>query len=221
MNIDPRYVSAVIVTRGNEDLTPILESLIFDDVVVLDNSRQPVDLMTYGIVEGIARAKHEVIWSQDDDIIHTPENQRAILSAYTPGVLTGCMWAEWSDGAAAQGIEGGYSDLVFYGSGAVYHRDVPTLATSRYLDRYPFDDFFLLWASCAIGVLAPTRQLDIRFDALPCAEYEYRMCNLPNAVEEKAEMIRRARAVRDAKPDAHAFYLAEVAAGRYEEHRYL
>jgi hypothetical protein len=50
------------------------------------------------------------------------------------------------------------------------------------------------------------------------------MCDLPNAVALKTEAIRRARQVRDMariKPDAHAHYLAEVAAGHVSEHRYL
>jgi hypothetical protein len=214
-------VSAVIVTRGNVDLTPVLDSLIFDDCVVFDNSREPVDMKTYGRVIALGSARYPVVWSQDDDIIHTAENQRAIVAAYQPGVLTGCMWPEWSDGAKAQGIEDGYDDLVFAGSGSVYDADLPIQAVSRYLDHYPYDDFFLLWADTIIGVLSPSRQLDIRFDALPDAEAEYRMCNLPNAVEEKTEAIRRAREIRDAKVDAHRHYLAEFAAGHVREHRYL
>lgn len=34
-------VVACIVTRGDVDLTPILDSLIFEDVVVWDNSIRP------------------------------------------------------------------------------------------------------------------------------------------------------------------------------------
>jgi hypothetical protein len=224
--IDPSQVSAVIVTRGNVDLTPVLDSLIFDECIVWDNSAERFDAKTYGRVLALARAKHPVIWSQDDDIVHSAENQRRILAEYRPGVLTGCMWQEWSDGAKAQGIENGYDDLVFAGSGAVYDSRIPAAAAARYLEHYPLDDFFLLWADTIIGILAPNRQLDIRFDALPCAEDDYRMCNLPDAVEQKTEAIRRARGVRDRvqiprKPDAHDFYLAELEAGRQSEHRYL
>jgi hypothetical protein len=202
----------VIVTRGNTDLTAVLNSLIFDDVVVWDNSAEPEDSMTYGRVLALERTKHSIIYSQDDDIIHTPENQQRIFHAYQPGVLTGCMWSEWSDGAKAQGIQYGYDDLVFAGSGSVYHRTVPTLATTRYLTHYPMDDFFLLWADTIIGILAPTQQLNIQFDALPEAEADYRMCNLPNAVEQKTEAIRRARAIRDRKMPYHEVRLAAAAA---------
>lgn len=217
----PDQVTAVIVTKGNVDLTPVVDALIFDDIVVFDNSREDEDQMTYGRVLAAARARYGVVYSQDDDIVHTHANQLRILDAYRSGVLTGCMWQEWSDGARAQGIEHGYDDLVFAGSGSVYDRALPSEAAARYLEYYPLDDFFRLWADTIIGILAPNQQLDVRFDALPCAEDPDRMCNLPDSIALKTEAIRRAREVRDRKPDAHQHYLHEVTSGVYSEHRYL
>lgn len=201
-------VSAVIVTRGNMPLAPVISSLEqFDEIVIWDNSVEE-NLMTYGRVAALERCSNEIVYSQDDDITHSPENLRAILDAYQPGVLTGCMWREWSDGARAQGIQNGYDDLVFPGSGSVYHRITPYAAADRYLAHHPADDFFLLWADTIIGILAPTQQLDIRFEALPEAEADYRMCNLPDAVEQKTEAIRRAREIRDRKPSGREVRLA-------------
>lgn len=179
------------------DLQPILDSLIFDDVVIWDNSQQQVDEMTFGRVLGLEWAKHDVVYSQDDDIVHPPENQLRILSEYEPGVLTGCMWREWSDGALRQGIPNGYDDLVFAGSGSVYDKDIPRIATAKYLEHFPFDDFFRLWADTIIGILAPNKQIDLKFLELPEADAEYRMAHLPDAATWKAEAIRRARLVRD------------------------
>lgn len=187
----------MIVTRGDVDLGPVLKSLIFEDVVVWDNSKREVDVMTYGRRLAIAKAKNSIIYSQDDDIVHSKKNQRKILSEYEPGVLTGCMWDAWSQGARDQGIARGYDDLVFAGSGSVYDANVPGDAVSRYLEWWPADDFFFLWADTIIGVLAPTKQIDVRFTALPCAENDNRMCNLPNAVLQKKEAISRARKIRD------------------------
>lgn len=210
--LTPSQVSAVIVTRGNTELAPVIASLEqFDEIVIWDNSIED-NQMTYGRVCGLARCRHDIVYSQDDDIIHTPENQRRILDAYQPEVLTGCMWPEWSDGARAQGIEHGYDDLVFAGSGSVYDIAVPFTAVARYLYHYPADDFFRLWADTIIGILAPTKQLDIRFHALPEAEDDYRMCNLPDAVEQKTEAIRRAREIRDRKVPYHEVRLAAATA---------
>lgn len=193
----PSDVSAVIVTKGDVDLEPVLESLIFDEVIVYDNSRE-TDAMTHGRVYGALRARHEVIYSQDDDVVHTPANQELILAAYEPGVLTGCMWPEWSDGARRQGIENGYDDLVFPGSGSICDRDVWLEAVALYLERWPRDSFFDLWSDTIIGVIAPTKQLDVRFEALPWAEAPGRMANMPDGVALKTEAIRRAREIREA-----------------------
>ena len=194
--LTPDHVTAVIVTRGDVDLTPVLNSLIFSDVVIWDNSREQ-DMKTWGRYAGLSRAKNKIFYSQDDDIIHTPENQIRIVAEYQLGVLTGCMWPEWSAGAKAQGIEKGYDDLVFPGSGSVWDRATVHAAIDKYLEHFPIDDFFALWADTIVGVIAPTRQLDLRFAALPCAEDDNRMCNLPDAVENKTEAINRARWVRD------------------------
>ena len=224
--IDPSQVSAVLVTRGNVDMQPIVDSLIFDDVVVWDNSVEPQDQMTYGRCLAIARAKHPIIYSQDDDLIHSAENQLAILDHYQPGVMVGCMWDEWSAGARAQGIWHGYDDLVFAGSGSVYDSTIPSRAAARYLECFPLDDFFRLWADTIIGIIANTHQIDVRFEILPSASADYRMCNQSGAVQDKKEAIRRARAVRDLvryrpKQDAHQLYMHELVAGRKPEHRYL
>jgi hypothetical protein len=162
----PEDVSAVIVTKGDVDLAPVLDSLIFDDVIVYDNSVEK-DLMTFGRVVAARRATRKVIYSQDDDIVHTPEAQREIVAAYEPGVLTGCMWPEWSAGAKDQGIENGYDDLVFPGSGSISRLWLWEEALADYLSEWPNDDFFRLWCDTIIGVIAPTKQLDIRFQILP------------------------------------------------------
>lgn len=195
--LSPSEVSAVIVTRGDVDLEPVLNSLIFDDVVVWDNSKERANEMTFGRVLGAQRAKHEIVYSQDDDLIHTPEAQARIVASYDEGFLTGCMWQEWSAGAYKQGIENGYDDLVFPGSGSISNRLLWEDCLSEYLDEWPMDDFFRLWSDTIIGIIAPTRQLDIRFKTLPWAETGDRMAYLEDAVAKKTEAIRRARVIRD------------------------
>ena len=71
----PSEVTAVIVTRGDTDLWPIIDSLIFEDIVIWDNSREAHDEKTYGRVLATLRARNPIIYSQDDDIIHTAVNR--------------------------------------------------------------------------------------------------------------------------------------------------
>jgi hypothetical protein len=189
-------VTAVIVTRGDIDIKPVLDSLIFDKVIVYDNSKSVIDQMTFGRVLAAAQAATEVIYSQDDDLIHSHENQERLLAAYDEERMVGCMWSEWSAGAYEQGIENGYDDLVFPGSGTISHRDTWLDAIDLYLDRYPADDFFRLWSDTLIGVIAPTTAVDLRFEILPVAENGRRMANLPDAIALKTEAIRRGREIR-------------------------
>jgi hypothetical protein len=195
--LSPDDVTAVIVTRGDVDLQPVLDSLIFDDVIVYDNSVMP-DLKTYGRFIGASQAENVTIYSQDDDIVHSPKQQRQILNAYEPGVLTGCMWPEWSDGARRQGIENGYDDLVFPGSGSICDFWVWESALARYTTKWRPDDFFHLWSDTIIGVISPTKQLDIRFEELEWGNNGNRMAHMEDAVALKTEAIRRAREVRNA-----------------------
>lgn len=228
--ITPSDVSAVLVTRGDVDLAEVIASLPYDELIVWDNSKRERDEMTYGRTLAVTLAKHRIIYSQDDDIVHPPEHHARLLADYRSGVLTGCMWPEWSSGAKEQGIPDGYDDLVFAGSGSIYDRELPAVAAARYLEHYPLDDFFRLWADCIIGVLAPNRQIDMRFEELPWADGPTRMSDLPDGPKLKGEAIRRARRLRDneatrrayflagGKPDAHSVYMDELYA-RLERQR--
>lgn len=196
--LSPSDVTAVIVTRGDVPLEPVLDSLIFPNAIVFDNSKEDKDQMTYGRLLGALRAPTGIIYSQDDDIVHSPENQMLILAAYTPTHLAGCMWKDWSDGARKQGIENGYDDLVFPGSGSISDRALWKDAHLRYLEHYPHDDFFRMWSDTIIGVISPTIQLPLRFEELEWGNNANRMAHMEDAVALKTEAIRRGREVRDA-----------------------
>jgi hypothetical protein len=83
--LSPDDVSAVLVTRGETDLSTILESLPFKDVVIWDNSKRE-DFQVYGRFAAIAEAKNDIIYVQDDDCVVTCIG--ALLAAYTPGIIT-------------------------------------------------------------------------------------------------------------------------------------
>lgn len=192
-------VTAIIPTYGPGVSPTILASLAavprIRQVIVWDNSVRP-DLKVFARHAAITEAEHDIIYSQDDDLVHLPGAIDAILDGYVPGKITGCMWPEWSAGAYAQGIANGYDDLVFPGSGSVYHASTAGDAVARYLEVYPYDEFFLLWCDAIIGVMMPNVQLPIRFLALPNAHTNDRMARLPNAAELKREAMERGRSLR-------------------------
>src|SRR4029077_7841412 len=105
--VNPSDVTAVLVTRGDQPamVDRIVESLIFDDVVVWDNSVQQ-DRKTAGRYFALERAAdviRDVVYFQDDDVIVPAETQWRLVDAYMPGVVI----ANYGHGEN----DGGYGDL--------------------------------------------------------------------------------------------------------------
>lgn len=67
--VNPSKVSAVIVTRGDVDLTAIRNSLLpFGETIVWDNSERE-DRSCYGRFAAAREAKHDLVYFQDDDVL--------------------------------------------------------------------------------------------------------------------------------------------------------
>jgi hypothetical protein len=197
--ISPSDVTAVLVTRGDqpEMMERILDSLIFEDVVVWDNSEGTEDAKTFGRYCGMALAKNDVVYFQDDDVIVPKETQRRLVEAYMPGVVI----ANYGHGEN----DGGYGDLPLVCGGAVMDRDLPSRAMARYVQHWPLDDDFLYYCDFAIGVLYEDfRHLYLPFHIeLAVAQHPSRLCNQPWAAEMKARVTNQARAVRDGEVEAY------------------
>jgi hypothetical protein len=106
-------------------MEPILATLPYDDIVVWDNSERE-DLGIYGRYAAIAEAKHDVIYTQDDDLLVTCHDQLA--AAYEPGRVLCNDPQPW--------------DIPWVARGAIFDCDLPGRAFGRYLARYPFDRYF-------------------------------------------------------------------------------
>ena len=139
-------VSCCLVTRGYVDMTEILDSLPFEDVVVWDNSDPSRrDLGIFGRYAAIAEAEHDVIVTQDDDLI--VDDWEAVLRRYEPGALF-CNYPEpW--------------DIPWVARGAIFDHDLPKRAFSRYLTRYAFDrDFTHFMCDAVFGLLTERVQVE-------------------------------------------------------------
>lgn len=118
--ISPDSISAVLVTRGDVDLEPVLSSLsCFNDIIVWDNSQRE-DLQCYGRFAGIAEAKHEHIYVQDDDLII---DALALLEHY--------------DGEGIVANKPPEEEWRFIGGGAFFSRTLPDFR--RYLEAHGDD----------------------------------------------------------------------------------
>lgn len=190
--LSPYSVTACLVTRGDQPrmMERILDSLIFDNVIVWDNSKRE-DMKTAGRYFAAREARTPVVYFQDDDVLVPRETQWALVEAYEPETLV----AAYAHGEN----DGGFGDLPLVGAGAIVDRDLPWQMADRYLEHWPLDDDFLHYCDFAIGVLYPRFcQLRVPFDiVLPVAQHPTRLCNQPWAKDMKLRVVQRSRAVRD------------------------
>lgn len=173
--IDAKDVSAVLVTRGDVDLDPILATLPFDDVIVWDNSVRE-DIGAYGRYAAIEEAKHDVIYTQDDDVIVTGIDQ--LLAAYEPGVMT-------INHPPEQPL-----DIPWNGKGGIFDRCLPAKAFARYLGRYPFDRYFTHHVcDGVVGLLTEVKAIYGGHENLPQAYQLGRISTTDGWYEERRPMI--------------------------------
>ncbi len=139
-------LSAVVVTRGNVSLEPILDSFTaagIHDFTVWDNSRRPDDLGVFGRYAALPECGRDIVLVQDDDVILPVDTIEALAAAYEPGRIVANM---------PQRFWKFYSDSCLVGFGAVFDRDLPTWA---------FENFRAYW-----GRSKPLLRPDVVFTAL-------------------------------------------------------
>lgn len=158
---------------------PVVDSLPFDDIVIWDNSVRE-DLQCYGRFAGIAEAKHETIYVQDDDLII---DALALLAHY--------------DGEGILANKPPDESWRFIGGGAFFHRGL--LDFSRYVDAYGMDADFYRVADVVFAYSCPYRSVWAGYERLlPCHDAPNRMYLQPNHYEVRERA--RARSLNDYTP---------------------
>lgn len=185
-------VSAVIVTRGDVDLTPVIDSIPYAEIVIWDNSRRE-DLKTFGRYAAIEETTRPVIFFVDDDIRFTGHDE--LMAEYEPGVILANMSPGWVNGRDLH-------DSVFVGAGALLDRDVPARAFTKYDTLFPRDEVFYLYPEAMVSIPSRIKRVNLCRDpymeVLAWGYAENRMVKQPWFEDRMAESIRRGRAVRDA-----------------------
>lgn len=185
-------VSAVLVTRGDVDLSRILESIAeagITDTVVWNNAERE-DLKTFGRYQALPEAKNDVVFFQDDDIRVPADTIRGLVEAYEPGVIVANMSQGWVNGRDLH-------DSVFVGAGAVLDRDIPAQSLEMYDRLYQRDDLFCLYPETIITIPWAIKRVDLPLEVLPWGYAPNRMVKQPWFEERLAESITRGRRVRD------------------------
>jgi hypothetical protein len=183
--ISAAEVTACLITRGDTDLRPIIDTLPYEDVIVWDDTRP--DLKVYGRYQAVREAPNGVVYLQDDDCVFRHHDD--LLAAYEPGVLV----ANWGHGDTPCG----YEDVALVHGGAIVDRDLPERAFARYLEHFLADDDFHREADMISGCLTPFKHVRLPYEILPLASHPSRMCNQTWQREKKLRVTNRCRWIRD------------------------
>ncbi len=156
--IDPANVSAVLVTRGDQDLGEIYDSIEqagITDVVLWDNSRRTQDFGCYGRYAAIPEAVNDYIYFQDDDLV-APVG--AILDA----------WGG-NDGYTILANNRIDEEWPLLGIGSLFHRNIVEidLPFSVYTDIYGKDQEFFRIADVVFAYQYAYRRVCLGYRDLP------------------------------------------------------
>lgn len=184
-------VSAILVTRGDVDLTRIIDSLPFADITIWNNAaRNREDLKTFGRYAAIPEAKNDVLFLQDDDILLPPESIQGLLAAYEPGMIVANMSDAWAHNR-------GMTDSVFVGAGAILDKNIPGEAFARYDQLYPRDELFHYYPEAIVSIPSRIKRVDLPLEVLPWGYAPNRMNAQPWFEDWMRVSIQRGRRVRD------------------------
>jgi hypothetical protein len=151
-SFSPLDVTAILVTRGDVDMQPVIDSLPKGwEIVIWDNGEKRIsrsdgwaevctDLSVYGRYAAIEDASHELIYVQDDDVIVSdPQAIVAKLIAEHENDAAG-MLPRYTDHIVANVPENFrhefYRRHCLVGFGAAFHRDSPGRAFDYFKGAY-------------------------------------------------------------------------------------
>ena len=179
-------ITAVIVTRGNVPLAPILATLPYPRVIVWDDMERG-SKGCYGRYLAAEEAETDVIYFQDDDLIFRGHEE--LLAAWEPEKLIVNMPSPWYESYAHLG-------QALVGAGSLCPKGFWREPFARYLSRYPEDDLFLTYCDFIFGQLAPHVRYDFGYEPFNYANAEGRIFSAPNAAARRRIAITRGRELR-------------------------
>ncbi len=191
--MNANHVSAVLITRGDVDLEPIISTLPYNDLVVWDATERSGDASCYSRYLAAEEAEHDVIYFQDDDLLFTAHD--GLLDAYEPGRLVGNMPSPWWERERYDQI-----NCVLTGAGALVDKDLWVAAFQRYWAEWPHDEYFETYCDHVGGILTPSTRHDFGYRILPHATAEGRINTSPGQALRKAMVVNRALEIRERVP---------------------
>ncbi len=212
--IDFDDIACVLVTRGDQDLDEIIDSLPFTEIVIWDNSKRPFNAKVLGRYLGIWETNRPVIAVQDDDcIVHCWDELR---HHYEPGRIVANMPVDHRVG-----------EPPMLGWGALFDRDLPWGAFQRWCAAgHEIDDLFVGYPETIFTALTPCTRINrgsysrpgsLAHTDLPWSSAPSRSHNQPGHVPEFAHVLKEAlalvgghAAVREFYADGNDLYTKEL-----------
>jgi hypothetical protein len=137
-------VSAIIVTRGDVDLSPCLSSIDADEVIIRRGHGGVWERW-----EAAMSARHDVVYVQDDDCA---VDYAGVIAAYESPRVT-CNMLNSHRGDYLDGI-------ALVGWGCVFHK-TRLSAFAQYLMKFPEDEIFRREADRVFTGLNPVKLIDL------------------------------------------------------------
>jgi hypothetical protein len=182
-------VCAIIVTRGDVDLEPVLAPLPYGEVIVWNNAERLHDMGSYGRYCAIDQTDKDVIYFQDDDCIITCHDQ--LLDAYEDGKIVSNMPEEHSGGLYRE------LDTCLLGWGSLTDRNLPEHAFERWFEYHPRDDAFLrIGADFVFPMLTPCKRIYHGHESLEYAWDDTRTWRTPGYEAARADYLMLALELR-------------------------
>lgn len=190
-------VSAVIVTRGDCDLEPVLASLPPAwPRLIWDNSSRSGDRSVFGRYAGLGHVATSLVYVQDDDVIVS--DPQAVVDAWRPGHVVCNMPAEFRHAF--------YEEHALVGFGACFERALPERAFARFAaaltpsaapEWWVRPEIFHRCCDIVFTALTPRILVDVPKEDREFASAPGRMWTTPGHQEERARMLALALQARD------------------------
>jgi hypothetical protein len=205
--IDAADVAFVLVTRGDQDITAILDAQPFGRHVVWNNVARPFNAKVFGRYLACLETDAPVIAVSDDDCIVRCWDQ--LLAHYRPGTVIANMTRDHRPG-----------EPPMLGWGALFDRELPWRAFDRWfragwemdwqLTKYPETVFTSLTPCLRVEIGEKNDPASWGHVNLPWADHESRSYRQPDHYTEFDLVLQRAEAVAAGKIASRDIARAEL-----------
>lgn len=208
-------VSAILVTRGDVEMQPVIDSIPKDwEIVIWDNGEKRIsrsdgfvevctDQGVFGRYAAIECASHDLIYVQDDDVIVVDPLYIAEAWQIENDATAGGLLPRYTDHVVCnmppEFRHDFYMRHALVGFGACFERTQPQAVFERFLEAHPDCDEGWFRRCCDIVLTGLSRRLlvDVPKKDLGMASDPNRMWKQPNHHGERMNMLGLVVALRE------------------------